>query len=68
MCGRYALHTPLEIILHIFQIARTDRVPAPGYNVAPGQEVAVERAFSQRAREHPPAPAAVGGAALDGAE
>jgi len=41
MCGRYTLHTPLEVILQIFQIARSGAVLVPNYNVAPGQQIAI---------------------------
>ncbi len=41
MCGRYTLHTPLEIIAQIFQLARISWSAAPSYNIAPGQEVAI---------------------------
>ncbi len=41
MCGRYTLHTPLEIIEQIFQLLKNNVSVAPSYNIAPSQEIAI---------------------------
>lgn len=41
MCGRYTLHTPLEIIEQIFRIVKSGISAAPNYNIAPSQEIAI---------------------------
>lgn len=41
MCGRYTLHTPLEIIEQIFQLVKNNISVAPSYNIAPSQEIVI---------------------------
>lgn len=41
MCGRYTLHTPLEIIEQIFRLLKDNASVAPSYNIAPSQEIAI---------------------------
>lgn len=50
MCGRYTVHTSLQVIADLFEV--DDGQPwTPRYNVAPSQEVPVVRLGSERKRE-----------------
>jgi putative SOS response-associated peptidase YedK len=50
MCGRYTIHTPLQVIADLFEV---DNGPAlvPRYNVAPTQDVPVVRFDDDHHRE-----------------
>jgi putative SOS response-associated peptidase YedK len=41
MCGRFDLHSAIEIIARIFQIDSVEAVIKPSYNVAQTQEIAI---------------------------
>ncbi len=41
MCGRFEIHSALDIIAKIFQIDVTNVEIQPNYNVAPSQDVAI---------------------------
>ena len=41
MCGRFEIHSAIEIILKIFQIDSIDFDMKPNYNIAPTQDVAI---------------------------
>ena len=47
MCGRFALEIPYEALADAFQIAEPKDVP-PRYNIAPTQQVAAIRQYSDR--------------------
>ena len=41
MCGRFELHSALEIIAQVFALGRTMMPLSPRYNIAPGQDVPI---------------------------
>ncbi|HTG00663.1 MAG TPA: SOS response-associated peptidase [Nitrospirota bacterium] len=41
MCGRFEIHSTLEIIARIFQVGAAGFVLKPGFNIAPGGDVAI---------------------------
>lgn len=49
MCGRFALHHPSQQVLEFFSVEQATFEPAPRYNIAPSQSVAVVRQREKRA-------------------
>lgn len=41
MCGRFDVHSAIEIIARIFSLASYDFIPQPNYNAAPSQDIAI---------------------------
>jgi len=50
MCGRYTIHTPLQVIADLFEV-ETGPALIPRYNVAPTQDVPVVRLDNEHRRE-----------------
>lgn len=50
MCGRYTLHTSMQVIANLFEVKASTQF-APSYNVAPTQEVPVVRLNDEGRRE-----------------
>ena len=41
MCGRFEIHSAIEIILKMFQIDESSFDLKPSYNIAPSQDIAI---------------------------
>ncbi len=41
MCGRFELHSALEIIAQVFGLRSAGALPTPSYNITPGRDIAI---------------------------